>query len=150
MPKVSLAMEIRSACDAGRVSAPLLAWWHRYRGEPDDPAASSGGYRASCYFGAHGDDRIDPYFWLRDDQRTDPDVLAYLQAENRYTAEIMAPLKPLMRRLYRQMRRRQPSERRSAMDSARLCLSAPLRQRGRICALYPLSAKPTGCGLYVL
>ena len=59
---------------------------------------------------AHGDDRIDPYFWLRDDQRTDPDVLAYLQAENRYTAEIMAPLKPLMRRLYRQMRRRQPSE----------------------------------------
>ena len=30
-------------------------------------------------------DRDDPYYWLRDDSRTDPEVLGYLEAENRYT-----------------------------------------------------------------
>ena len=28
--------------------------------------------------------RNDPYYWLRDDTRKDPDVLAYLDAENAY------------------------------------------------------------------
>lgn len=28
--------------------------------------------------------RQDPYYWLRDDTRTDPDVIAYLEAENAY------------------------------------------------------------------
>ena len=32
---------------------------------------------------AHGDDREDPWFWLR--EREDPEVLAYLEAENAYT-----------------------------------------------------------------
>lgn len=32
----------------------------------------------------HGDTRIDDYFWLRDDERKDPEVLAYLEAENKY------------------------------------------------------------------
>ncbi len=32
---------------------------------------------------AHGDDREDPWFWLRD--REDPEVLSYLEAENAYT-----------------------------------------------------------------
>lgn len=31
----------------------------------------------------HGD-RVDPYYWLRDDKRQDPKVLAYLNAENAY------------------------------------------------------------------
>ncbi|GMH35415.1 hypothetical protein BSKO_03283 [Bryopsis sp. KO-2023] len=34
---------------------------------------------------AHGDVRSDYYYWLRDDKRKDPDVLAYLEAENNYT-----------------------------------------------------------------
>ena len=29
-------------------------------------------------------DRQDPYYWLRDDSRSDPDVIAYLEAENAY------------------------------------------------------------------
>src|SRR5450631_4824837 len=33
----------------------------------------------------HGDTRVDNYSWLRD--RKDPDTLAYLEAENRYTKE---------------------------------------------------------------
>ncbi len=31
----------------------------------------------------HGD-RVDPYYWMRDDKRQDPKVLAHLQAENAY------------------------------------------------------------------
>jgi oligopeptidase B len=46
----------------------------------------------------HGDVRVDNYFWLRD--RSDPDMIPYLEAENRYTEEIMAPTGPLQERLY--------------------------------------------------
>ena len=33
---------------------------------------------------AHGDERIDDYYWLRDDTRKNPEVIAYLEAENKY------------------------------------------------------------------
>ena len=32
---------------------------------------------------AHGDERIDDYYWLRDDTRKDLEVISYLEAENR-------------------------------------------------------------------
>ena len=38
----------------------------------------------------HGE-RIDPYYWLRDDERQDPEVLAYLNAENAYKERALAP-----------------------------------------------------------
>jgi oligopeptidase B len=47
---------------------------------------------------AHGDERPDDYHWLRD--REDPDVTAYLEAENAYADAVMAPLRPLQERLY--------------------------------------------------
>jgi oligopeptidase B len=50
---------------------------------------------------SHGDTRIDNYFWLRD--RSDPDVIPYLEAENRYTEEVMAPTKPLQESLYQEI-----------------------------------------------
>ena len=40
--------------------------------------------------------RDDVYYWLRDDTRSDPDVLSYLQAENRYTETMLAPVQPLI------------------------------------------------------
>jgi oligopeptidase B len=47
--------------------------------------------------------RDDPYFWLRDDTRQDPAVLAYLQAENAYAAKMLAPAAPLEAQLIREM-----------------------------------------------
>ena len=44
--------------------------------------------------------RADPYYWLRDDERANPEVLAYLAAENAYHACYCAPIKPLEDRLY--------------------------------------------------
>jgi oligopeptidase B len=45
-----------------------------------------------------GDRRVDPYFWLRN--RDDPEVIAYLRAENRYTERLMKPLAGLRGKLY--------------------------------------------------
>lgn len=52
----------------------------------------------------HGDVRVDPYSWLRD--REDPDVLAYLEAENRYTAARTRGTRALQAKLFDEMRRR--------------------------------------------
>ena len=35
-------------------------------------------------------DRVDPYYWLRDDTRSKPDVIDYLKSENDYTAAMLA------------------------------------------------------------
>ncbi|SCC16501.1 oligopeptidase B [Kosakonia oryzendophytica] len=47
----------------------------------------------------HGDTRIDDYYWLRDDSRSQPDVLDYLQQENRYGHELMASQQALQDRV---------------------------------------------------
>jgi oligopeptidase B len=49
----------------------------------------------------HGDTRVDPYFWLR--EKTNPDVIAYLEAENKYTESVMAPTQKLQDALYREI-----------------------------------------------
>ena len=45
----------------------------------------------------HGETRVDEYYWLRDDTRSDPDVLAYLEEENAYFEKSMAPLEALQK-----------------------------------------------------
>ena len=45
-------------------------------------------------------DRVDQYYWLRDDTRKDPKVLGYLNAENAYVDAVLAPTKPLQDKLY--------------------------------------------------
>jgi oligopeptidase B len=47
--------------------------------------------------------REDPYYWLRDDTRTNPEVLEHLRAETRYADAMLAPQQPLMRKLYEEM-----------------------------------------------
>ena len=44
--------------------------------------------------------RIDDYYWLRDDARTAPDVIAHLVAENAYREAVTAHWKPLQETLY--------------------------------------------------
>ncbi len=47
----------------------------------------------------HGN-RVDDYYWLRDDTRQNPEVLAYLDAENAYADAMLAHVAPLKQRLY--------------------------------------------------
>jgi len=58
----------------------------------------------------HEQYRRDDYFWLRDDNRQDPEVLAYLQQENSYTEQQMLPLHGLQTELYDEMVARQEPE----------------------------------------
>jgi oligopeptidase B len=53
-----------------------------------------------------GDVRVDNYAWLRDDQRRNPAVIAYLEEENRYTEAMMRHTEPLQERLFQEMRGR--------------------------------------------
>jgi oligopeptidase B len=50
--------------------------------------------------------RNDPYYWLRDDDRKDPAVLAYLHGENDYTDSVLAPAKGLEEQLFGELRAR--------------------------------------------
>ncbi len=68
----------------------------------------------------HGAERVDEYYWLRDDTRKDPAMLAYLAAENAYADAVMAPLKPLQDKLYDEVVARIKQD-----DS-----SVPYRERG--------------------
>jgi oligopeptidase B len=52
----------------------------------------------------HGDRRVDDYHWLRD--KSDPEVAAYLEAENAYTDAVLRPTEPFQETLYREMLRR--------------------------------------------
>jgi oligopeptidase B len=54
----------------------------------------------------HGDVRIDNYYWLN--QRENPEVIAYLEAENQYTHSLMAHTEPLQEQLYLEMTGRIP------------------------------------------
>jgi oligopeptidase B len=49
----------------------------------------------------NGRELVDNYFWLRDKQN--PDVAAYLQAENAYTDAVMKPTEGLQKKLYDEM-----------------------------------------------
>jgi len=47
--------------------------------------------------------REDEYYWLRDDKRQDPQMLAYLAAENAYADHMLAHTKALESRLYNEI-----------------------------------------------
>ena len=49
----------------------------------------------------NGHKMVDNYYWLR--EKTNPDVKAYLEAENVYTDAVMKPTEPLQKKLYGEM-----------------------------------------------
>ncbi len=49
----------------------------------------------------HGDTRVDPYYWLR--EKTNPEVIGYLEGENKYTESVMKDTEPLQKQLYDEM-----------------------------------------------
>ncbi len=52
----------------------------------------------------HGDVFIDPYEWLRD--KTDPEVVSYLEAENDYTEHVTSELAPLRQKIFDEIKAR--------------------------------------------
>jgi oligopeptidase B len=70
--------------------------------EPVPPVAAR---RPHDVVSPHGT-RSDPYYWLRDDARTDPEVLAYIAAENTYASAVLAPVASLEELLFGELRAR--------------------------------------------
>ena len=69
-------------------------------GPPTPPQAP----RRPHVLSAHGDERVDDWYWLRD--RDDPAVRVYLEAENAYAEAVLAPVAELRERIYGEIRAR--------------------------------------------
>jgi oligopeptidase B len=67
-------------------------------GSPTKPPEAA---RRPAVLERHGDRRLDPYYWLR--QRANPEVIAYLAAENDYAEFVMEPTRDLQERLYEEI-----------------------------------------------
>lgn len=63
---------------------------------PSPPTVAKKPFMVASPNGAREDD----YYWLRDDTRKNPDMLAYLKAENTYADALLAKSKPLADTLY--------------------------------------------------
>jgi len=64
-------------------------------------------------FSHHGITVEDPYAWLRDPgypKVNDPEILSYLQEENRYFERYMAPLEPVVEQIFEELKARQPDD----------------------------------------
>ena len=64
---------------------------------PDPPIAK----RMPRTTPVHGDTLFDDYYWLRD--KSNPEVISYLEAENAYALAVMKPTEPLQETLYQEM-----------------------------------------------
>ena len=77
----------------------------------------------------HGDVRIDPWFWLREEEN--PEVLAHLRAENAHTEAVLAPLSGLRGRLVGELRGRMKETDRSAEAPYRGWLHSTRTEAGK-------------------
>ena len=67
---------------------------------PKPPVAETRAHAVKAPFGAT---RNDEYYWLRDDTRKDPAMLAYLNAENAYADAVLASSAKLKDKLYEEI-----------------------------------------------
>ncbi len=64
--------------------------------EPTPPIARKEPHKMTI----HDDTRIDNYYWMRDDERKDPEILTHLEAENAYKETMLAHTQGLQKTLY--------------------------------------------------
>ena len=66
--------------------------------------------RIAHLLSTHGVVRDDPYFWMRDDARSDRQVLAYLDAENEHTERALAAHRAFRQELFEEIVARIPAD----------------------------------------
>jgi len=54
----------------------------------------------------HGHERVDEYYWLK--ERSNPGVIEYIEAENRYASDVMRATERLQQKLFNEMKARTP------------------------------------------
>ncbi len=101
LPFLLLAVIWLAACDQDRTE-PMATTPETSAEQPQPPLAEPREHVVE----APGGERIDPWYWLRDDERADEDMLAYLEAENAYEQEMLAHLADLRGELVSELRGR--------------------------------------------
>jgi oligopeptidase B len=95
-------------CTAVAVLCLSALWFAHAEGATDEPPrAARMPHEVRTAFGATRDD---PYFWLRDDTRSNPRVLDYLKAENAYADRMLEPLKSLRTAIRNEITNRVPAQ----------------------------------------
>ena len=86
-----------------RISAFLIAWPCGAHAQHLDPAAATPPVAKKIPKSStiHGETWHDDYFWLR--EKTNSEVLAYLNAENAYAEAVLKPTVSLQEKLYSEM-----------------------------------------------
>nr|WP_322530025.1 S9 family peptidase [Vibrio parahaemolyticus] len=54
----------------------------------------------------HGDTRVDNYYWMRDDERKDPEILQHLEQENQYSETVLKHTEALQNELFEEIKGR--------------------------------------------
>ena len=54
----------------------------------------------------HNHQRVDNYYWMRDDKRCDEQVIAHLNDENNYADAMLAKQEPLQTLLFNELKNR--------------------------------------------
>jgi len=80
-----------------KTASPVLSHEAPESAVPKPPVAR----REAVEHVLHGDRRVDHYAWLR--HKGNPEVMAYLEAENAYTEAILKPTEPFQEKLYQEM-----------------------------------------------
>jgi len=78
-------------------SSEVLAQSNGGAGAPQPPMAE----KKTKTTNIHGTTLVDDYFWLR--EKSNPDVIAHLEAENAYSESMMKPTAALQDKLYKEM-----------------------------------------------
>ncbi|HEX5694642.1 MAG TPA: S9 family peptidase, partial [Arenimonas sp.] len=96
---------VLAGCASQPTSAPAIAAAEAEAPAPAPAIASApvAQKRDFLVTAPHGAARQDEYYWLRDDTRKDADMLAYLNAENAWADQAMAPLQSLRESLYEEL-----------------------------------------------
>jgi oligopeptidase B len=112
---LALPLLLVAACGGASATQPPAA--PAASPTPESPAASAApvppsgpqppvAKRQAHAVAAPAGTRDDAYYWIRDDERKNPEVLGYLTAENAYTKAMLAPVEPLEQKLYAELRGR--------------------------------------------
>lgn len=82
----SASITVRASSSSSEAAAAASVRMSQSEPPPPPPMAKKVEHKMEMF----GDVRVDNYYWLRDDSRSNPDVLSYLQQENAYTQFFMS------------------------------------------------------------
>ncbi|MDC8832025.1 S9 family peptidase [Alteromonas gilva] len=106
---LSIAIAMLAACSDDKMT-------QQQQPEPETPlnlstsVAAPVAKKVAYELTAHGETRVDNYYWMRDDSRTDEAVLSHLEKENSYAEKVLAPLESQQEALYEEMTARIPKD----------------------------------------